>query len=122
MQISETREPIPDVNSIFRQILAKMKADEKNAWPFLEPVDPEEVPEYYEHIAFPIDLKTIGDLIKKGYYTHVSDLKAIIKKCFRNIYLLEMLGECLLIVTNLTAVKRRIICTLINLMSFSINF
>lgn len=71
MKISETWPPITDANSVFRLILGKLKADEKNAWPFLEPVDPDEVPEYYDHISFPIDLKTIGERIKKGYYIHV---------------------------------------------------
>ncbi len=27
-----------------------------SAWPFLKPVDREEVPDYYDHIKYPMDL------------------------------------------------------------------
>lgn len=37
-----------------------------NSWPFLKPVDKNEVPDYYEHIKYPMDLKTMGDRVKKG--------------------------------------------------------
>lgn len=38
-----------------------------SAWPFLKPVEKAEVPDYYDHIKYPMDLKTMGDRIKKGY-------------------------------------------------------
>lgn len=37
------------------------------AWPFLKPVDKTEVPDYYDHIKFPMDLKTMQERVKKGY-------------------------------------------------------
>lgn len=37
-----------------------------SSWPFLKPVDKTEVPDYYEHIKYPMDLKTMQDRIKKG--------------------------------------------------------
>lgn len=36
------------------------------AWPFLKPVDKNEVPDYYDHIKYPMDLKTIQERLKKG--------------------------------------------------------
>ena len=31
----------------------------KSSWPFLEPVSKEDVPDYYDHIQDPIDIKSI---------------------------------------------------------------
>jgi len=64
-------EPIDDLNSTMKLVLNKLKAD-KNAWPFMEPVNADDVPEYYKHIQFPIDLGTMSEKIKSGYYVHVS--------------------------------------------------
>lgn len=37
------------------------------AWPFLKPVNPAEVPDYYDHIKYPMDLKTMGERLKNKY-------------------------------------------------------
>uniref|UniRef100_A0A914SFX8 N-acetyltransferase domain-containing protein n=1 Tax=Parascaris equorum TaxID=6256 RepID=A0A914SFX8_PAREQ len=76
---------IPDTN---RNVLNKLKAD-KSAWPFLKPVDPEEVKEYYDYITYPIDLKTITERFKHKYYVHAGyDLcviaHALVKAAFPN--------------------------------------
>lgn len=34
------------------------------SWPFLQPVSASEVPDYYEHIKYPMDLRTMGDRLK----------------------------------------------------------
>lgn len=54
-----------------KNILCRLKND-KAAWPFLKPVDAEEVPEYYDYIAFPMDFQTITERCKSKFYTHVS--------------------------------------------------
>lgn len=36
------------------------------SWPFLKPVDKTEVPDYYDHIKYPMDLKTMQERLKKG--------------------------------------------------------
>lgn len=64
-------EPEPTDLSHLKTIYNKVKAND-HAWPFEEPVDQAEVPEYYTNILFPIDLKTIGERMKNGYYVHVS--------------------------------------------------
>lgn len=47
------------------QVLVNMKQN-VSAWPFLKPVDKHEVPDYYDHIKYPMDLKTMQDRLKKG--------------------------------------------------------
>lgn len=37
-----------------------------SAWPFLKPVDKHDVPDYYDHIKYPMDLKTMGERCRKG--------------------------------------------------------
>lgn len=63
--------PHEDLEHKVRSILHKLKGD-KSSWPFLKPVDPEEVPEYYDYIKFPVDLKTMCERYKARYYVHVS--------------------------------------------------
>jgi hypothetical protein len=57
---SDVSEPMEDFTSVCRTVLTKLKND-KNAWPFLQPVNHDEVPEYYDHILFSIDIGTITE-------------------------------------------------------------
>lgn len=47
----------------FSNILQLIK-NHKSSWPFLKAVSASEVPDYYEHIKYPMDLKTIGERLK----------------------------------------------------------
>jgi len=44
-----------------------------------------EVPDYYDHIKYPMDLKTMGDRLKKGYYQtrrlFMADMARIFSNC-----------------------------------------
>ncbi|KAI8041547.1 histone acetyltransferase KAT2A [Drosophila gunungcola] len=55
------------------------------AWPFLRPVTAAEVPDYYDHIKYPMDLKTMGERLKKGYYQtrrlFMADMARIFSNC-----------------------------------------
>lgn len=55
------------------------------AWPFLRPVTAAEVPDYYDHIKYPMDLKTMGERLKKGYYQtrrlFMADMARIFLNC-----------------------------------------
>ncbi|XP_055915978.1 histone acetyltransferase KAT2A-like [Eupeodes corollae] len=55
------------------------------AWPFLKPVVAAEVPDYYHHIKYPMDLKTMGERLKKGYYVtrrlFMADMARIFSNC-----------------------------------------
>ena len=45
----------------------------RSAWPFTEPVDAEEVPDYYEVITKPMDLGTIQRRLQVGRRLSLSD-------------------------------------------------
>ncbi|XP_011870976.1 PREDICTED: histone acetyltransferase KAT2A-like [Vollenhovia emeryi] len=55
------------------------------AWPFLEPVKKDEVPDYYDHIKYPMDLKTMEDRLKSKYYVtrrlFIADMTRIFTNC-----------------------------------------
>mmetsp|Transcript_11534 Transcript_11534/g.37899 ORF Transcript_11534/g.37899 Transcript_11534/m.37899 type:complete len:397 (-) Transcript_11534:2398-3588(-) len=55
------------------------------AWPFLEPVDVEEVTDYLDVIKDPVDLKTIEDRLKAGdTYTSFTQVKADVLRMLQN--------------------------------------
>ncbi|PIC55729.1 hypothetical protein B9Z55_000881 [Caenorhabditis nigoni] len=66
-------------------ILKKLTAD-KNAWPFLKPVDKHEVPDYYAYIKHPIDFKTIQEKFRRKYYVHQHLFIADLTRMFQNCY------------------------------------
>lgn len=55
------------------------------SWPFLKPVNPAEVPDYYDHIKYPMDLKTMTDRLKAKYYStrrlFIADMQRIFTNC-----------------------------------------
>nr|XP_026491863.1 histone acetyltransferase KAT2A [Vanessa tameamea] len=55
------------------------------AWPFLKPVDKTEVPDYYDHIKYPMDLRTVGERLKARYYSSrrlfAADMARIFSNC-----------------------------------------
>ncbi|KAL3097890.1 hypothetical protein niasHS_000625 [Heterodera schachtii] len=75
----------PDAQQTMRSVLQKLKTD-RNAWPFQKPVDPDEVPDYYDYIPFPVDLGSIAERLKLGYYIHERMFVADIRRMFDNCY------------------------------------
>eukprot|EP00871_Galdieria_phlegrea_P004236 jgi/Galph1/4813/GphlegSOOS_G3447.1 len=70
-----------------QQVLTQVK-QHPSAWPFLEPVDPEQTGalDYYDVIKNPIDLKTIQERLDRGdYYVtkeiFIADLKRMVENC-----------------------------------------
>ncbi|XP_038218965.1 histone acetyltransferase KAT2A isoform X1 [Zerene cesonia] len=55
------------------------------AWPFLKPVDKSEVPDYYDHIKYPMDLRTMSERLKARYYVSkrlfIADMTRIFTNC-----------------------------------------
>lgn len=53
----------------------------------MDPVDAEEVPEYYDNVLFPIDLGTMSSRLKNGYYVHerlfIADMKRMFANCYK---------------------------------------
>ncbi|GMT06181.1 hypothetical protein PENTCL1PPCAC_28355 [Pristionchus entomophagus] len=76
----------PDLDNKMKNIIGKLKGD-SSAWPFMEPVNPEEVPEYHEYISFPIDLSTMSTRIREKYYIHerlfIADLNRLFDNCYK---------------------------------------
>ncbi|XP_074659125.1 histone acetyltransferase KAT2A-like isoform X2 [Tubulanus polymorphus] len=69
--------------SILKPILQQIKSHQ-SAWPFLKPVDRAEAPDYYDHIKYPMDLKSITDRLKGRYYIHKRLLIADMTRIFTN--------------------------------------
>ncbi|XP_050452975.1 histone acetyltransferase KAT2A-like [Cataglyphis hispanica] len=65
-------------------ILSSVKKH-NTAWPFLKPVDKNDVPDYYDHIIYPMDLKTMQDRLNAGYYVikrlFIADMLRIFINC-----------------------------------------
>ncbi|KAF2031142.1 histone acetyltransferase GCN5 [Setomelanomma holmii] len=57
----------------------------KQAWPFLKPVDKDEVPDYYNTVTLPMDLSTMEERLENGFYTTpkllIDDLKLVFNNC-----------------------------------------
>ncbi|KAI1064479.1 hypothetical protein LB506_007970 [Fusarium annulatum] len=56
----------------------------KQAWPFLHPVNQDDVPDYYNVITSPMDLSTMLERLEHDYYTAPKDLVSDLKLIFNN--------------------------------------
>lgn len=54
------------LNQIFGGILSAVR-QQPYSWPFLQPVTAADVPDYYEHIKYPMDLRTMGERLKNKF-------------------------------------------------------
>ncbi|XP_054160935.1 nucleosome-remodeling factor subunit BPTF-like [Oppia nitens] len=64
--------------------LLKTLQTHKSSWPFLTPVDPKEVPDYFTVIKEPIDLKTVESRINRENYESLAQFIGDITKMFDN--------------------------------------
>ncbi|EDO43844.1 predicted protein [Nematostella vectensis] len=85
MNKSVTKEADPSVlQTQLKNILTQVK-NHASAWPFQKPVERAEAPDYYEHIKYPMDLKTMTERLKSGYYSSkklfVADMRRIFQNC-----------------------------------------
>ncbi|XP_063923379.1 nucleosome-remodeling factor subunit NURF301 isoform X3 [Zophobas morio] len=64
--------------------LIKQLQAHKSAWPFMEPVDPTEAPDYYKVIKEPMDLQKIENKINDQVYTKLSEFIGDMTKIFDN--------------------------------------
>ncbi|XP_075969552.1 nucleosome-remodeling factor subunit NURF301 E(bx) isoform X2 [Anticarsia gemmatalis] len=56
----------------------------KNAWPFMEPVDPREAPTYYKVIKEPMDLQSVERKVNEQIYSTLSEFIGDMTKIFDN--------------------------------------
>ncbi|CAL1681482.1 unnamed protein product [Lasius platythorax] len=86
-QSSELVDCIDMSESLFNALNSVLNSvkNHSTAWPFLEPVDKDDVPDYYDHIKYPMDLKTMEDRLKSRYYVtrrlFIADMTRIFTNC-----------------------------------------
>lgn len=69
----------------FMRSLLKAMHDHPDAWPFKEPVDSRDVPDYYDIIRDPMDLKTMSKRVEsEQYYVTFEMFVADVKRMFAN--------------------------------------
>lgn len=66
-----------------RRTLRSLQAH-KMAWPFLEPVDTNDAPDYYRVIKEPMDLSTMEEKLQKHQYVKLTEFVADMTKIFDN--------------------------------------
>ncbi|XP_071513894.1 nucleosome-remodeling factor subunit NURF301 [Panulirus ornatus] len=64
--------------------VTKSLIQHKNAWPFLEPVDPSEVPDYYKVVKEPMDLKTVESRVEEKSYQRLAQFIGDVMLVFDN--------------------------------------
>ena len=72
----------PHFNEL-RRFLYQIQNHQK-AWPFVKPVNKDEVPEYYKVITSPMDLSTVEERLQAGHYAAPKDLVDDVKLIFSN--------------------------------------
>ncbi|KAK7378412.1 hypothetical protein VNO80_03852 [Phaseolus coccineus] len=71
--------------STFMRSLLKSMHDHADAWPFKEPVDARDVPDYYDIIKDPMDLKTMSKRVESElYYVTFEMFVADVRRMFAN--------------------------------------
>ncbi|KAL5496772.1 hypothetical protein EMCRGX_G013130 [Ephydatia muelleri] len=80
----ELEKDLEKLNSALRQVLNQVK-EHQSSWPFQEPVSESHAPEYGVIIRIPMDLQTVTERLKSGYYSclklFIADMKRIFANC-----------------------------------------
>ena len=66
-----------------RKIIKKL-LDEKASWPFRQPVNSAEIPDYYKKIKSPMDLSTLSSRLESGYLKTKASFVEELNKIFLN--------------------------------------
>ncbi|CAB4054287.1 BPTF [Lepeophtheirus salmonis] len=74
---------IDDDNELVKK-LVKQLISNRNSWPFKEPVDPNDVPNYYTVVKEPMDLQTIELRVNQSQYQRLSDFVGDVMRIFEN--------------------------------------
>ncbi|RZB39129.1 histone acetyltransferase KAT2A [Asbolus verrucosus] len=80
----EESQDIEILAEMLKSVLIAVKNHE-DSWPFRVPVDKNEVQDYYDHIKYPMDLKTMADRLESRYYVSrrlfIADMMRIFRNC-----------------------------------------
>jgi histone acetyltransferase len=72
----------PHFNEL-RRFLGQIQ-NHTQAWPFLHPVNKDDIPDYYNTIESPMDLTTMDDKLERDFYTAPKDLVGDLQLIFNN--------------------------------------
>ncbi|KAI9139014.1 hypothetical protein BKA69DRAFT_1040483 [Paraphysoderma sedebokerense] len=75
--------PKSELHSVFLKLLDDLR-NHNSSWPFTEPVDGSQVPDYYQIIKEPMDLKTLEENIESDRYTTLAQFANDVQKIFDN--------------------------------------
>ncbi|CAH1105077.1 unnamed protein product, partial [Psylliodes chrysocephalus] len=82
-QLEESQD-VDVLAGLLKSVLNAVKGHE-DSWPFRQPVDRHVVPDYYDHIKYPMDLKTMAERLKSRYYVSrrlfIADMMRIFTNC-----------------------------------------
>lgn len=82
-QLEESQD-VDVLAGMLKIVLQSVKSHE-DSWPFRQPVDKTTVPDYYEHIKYPMDLRTMAERLKQRYYVSrrlfIADMTRIFTNC-----------------------------------------
>ncbi|CAD6933900.1 unnamed protein product [Tilletia controversa] len=70
-------------HNLMRHVLIEM-GNHASSWPFLNPVNGEEVPDYYDVIKSPMDLSTMENKLENNQYAVIEDLVVDAQLIFDN--------------------------------------
>ncbi|XP_050309764.1 histone acetyltransferase KAT2A [Anthonomus grandis grandis] len=83
-QLLEESQDIDTLTNMLRNVLNAVKAHDAS-WPFRQPVNKADVTDYYDHIKYPMDLKTMTERLKAKYYVSrrlfIADMMRIFTNC-----------------------------------------
>ena len=73
-----------NVQALMKQLVRSLQ-EHQDAWPFLAPVDPAEVADYYEIVKTPMDLSLVARRVDSGtYYRSLEMFAADLRVLFAN--------------------------------------
>ncbi|CAG9859546.1 unnamed protein product [Phyllotreta striolata] len=83
-QVLEESQDVEVLAGLLKTVLNAVKAHE-DSWAFKSPVKIDQAPDYYDHIKYPMDLKTMTERLKSRYYVSrrlfIADMMRIFTNC-----------------------------------------
>lgn len=74
------------LKNVFRYIISDIRTD-THAWPFLQPVNEKEVPDYYQIIKAPMDISKIEQNVEDDKYDSLEAFERDFIQIFKNCYI-----------------------------------
>ncbi|OAG31658.1 histone acetyltransferase [Nematocida displodere] len=91
-EMSSTLEPRGSLKELLLYLCTELK-NHNTAWPFLDPVNPEDVADYHAVIKTPMDLRTVESKILSEDYATFEEMDADIQLVISNCYIYNAPGS-----------------------------